>query len=52
MMEFIVNYKIQISESVEKLSEQFAQLLIEKVNNRKDDFNIALSGGSTPKRDI
>ena len=49
MTEFIVNYKIQISESVEKLSEQFAQLLIEKVNNRKDDFNIALSGGSTPK---
>ena len=48
-MEFIVNYKIQISESVEKLSEQFAQLLIEKVNNSKDDFNIALSGGSTPK---
>ncbi len=48
-MEFIVNYKIQISESVEKLSEQFAQLLIEKVNNCKDGFNIALSGGSTPK---
>lgn len=49
MMEFIVNYKIQISESIEELSEQFAQLLIEKVNNSKDDFNIALSGGSTPK---
>lgn len=49
MMEFIVNYKIQISESVEELSEQFAQLLIEKVNSSKDDFNIALSGGSTPK---
>ena len=48
-MEFIVNYKIQISESVEKLSEQFAQLLTEKVINCKDDFNIALSGGSTPK---
>ena len=49
MTEFIVNYKIQISKSVEILSEQFAQLLIEKVNNRKDDFNIALSGGSTPQ---
>jgi 6-phosphogluconolactonase len=49
MTEFIVNYKIQISESFEELSEQFAQLLIEKVNNDKDDFNIALSGGSTPK---
>ena len=49
MTEFIVNYKIQISESVEKLSEQFAQLLIDKVNKSKNNFNIALSGGSTPK---
>lgn len=48
-MEFIVNYKIQISKSVDELSEQFAQLLIVKVNKSKDDFNIALSGGSTPK---
>ncbi|HEX9251090.1 MAG TPA: 6-phosphogluconolactonase, partial [Ignavibacteriaceae bacterium] len=44
-----MNYKIQISETVEELSEQFAQLLIDKVNNSKDKFNIALSGGSTPK---
>jgi len=44
-----VNYKIQISESAEKLSEQFAQLLIDKVNRSKNNFNIALSGGSTPK---
>jgi 6-phosphogluconolactonase len=48
-MEFIVNYKIQISKTVEELSEQFAQLLIDKVNNSKAEFNIALSGGSTPK---
>lgn len=49
MTEFIVNYKIQISESVEKLSEQFAQLLIDKINKSKNNFNIALSGGTTPK---
>ena len=48
-MEFIVNYKIQISESVDKLSDQFALLLIDKVNKSKNNFNIALSGGSTPK---
>jgi 6-phosphogluconolactonase len=48
-MEFIVNYKIQISKSTEELSEHFAQLLIDKVNNNKDLFHIALSGGSTPK---
>ncbi len=49
-MVFIVNYKIQISKSIEELSEHFAQLLIEKVNNSKDCFYLALSGGSTPKR--
>lgn len=48
-MEFIVNYKIQISKSIEELSENFAQLLIDKLNNSKDHFHIALSGGSTPK---
>lgn len=48
-MDFIVNYKIQISKSIEELSEAFAQILIGKVNNSKDHFNIALSGGSTPK---
>lgn len=48
-MGFIVNYKIQISKSVEELSKYFAQLLIDKVNNSKDHFHIALSGGSTPK---
>lgn len=49
MMGSIVSYKIQISKSIEELSEQFAQLLIDKVNKSKDHFNIALSGGSTPK---
>lgn len=48
-MEFIVNYKIQISKSAEELSKHFARLLIDKVNNSIDNFYIALSGGSTPK---
>lgn len=48
-MEFIVNYKIQISNSTEELSEYFARLLRDKVNSSKDHFQIALSGGSTPK---
>lgn len=48
-MEFIVSYKIQISNSNEVLSEYFARLLIDKVNKSKDHFHIALSGGSTPK---
>jgi 6-phosphogluconolactonase len=48
-MDSIVSYKIQISKSVKELSEFFAQLLINKVNNSKDYFHIALSGGTTPK---
>lgn len=48
-MEFIVNYKIHISKSIDELSEYFAQLLIDKVNIKKNHFHIALSGGSTPK---
>ncbi len=50
MTEFIVNYKIHIGRSIEELSEQFAKLLIDGVNDCTDYFNIALSGGSTPKR--
>lgn len=49
MTEFIVNYRIQICKSIDELSENFAQILIEKVNNKNNDFNIALSGGTTPK---
>lgn len=49
MMGFIVNCNIQISKSVEQLSEKFAQLLSDKVNNCSDYFHIALSGGTTPK---
>jgi len=49
MMEFIVNYKIHIGNSIEQLSKYFAQLLVDKINNCKDHFDIALSGGSTPQ---
>ena len=48
-MESIVNYNIHISNSIEQLSKYFAKLLVEKINNSKDHFDIALSGGSTPK---
>jgi len=48
-MGFIVNYKIHIGNSIEQLSEYFAQLLNDKINNSEDHFDIALSGGSTPK---
>jgi len=44
-----VSYKIQITNSIEELSEFFARLLIDRVNNSTGDFHLALSGGSTPK---
>jgi 6-phosphogluconolactonase len=48
-MEFIVNYKIDISKSIDELSEKFAQILFSILKNEKRQINIALSGGSTPK---
>ncbi len=48
-MEFIVNYKIDISKDIEELSEKFAEILINTINHNKGQINIALSGGSTPK---
>jgi len=44
-----VSSKISISDSIEELSEQFVQLLVNGLNERKEYFHIALSGGSTPK---
>ena len=35
-MEFIVNYKIHISKSVEELAGYFARLLIDKVNSAEE----------------
>lgn len=49
MTESIVNSKIIISKSHEELSEHFARILIGGIKKRNDYFNIALSGGSTPK---
>jgi 6-phosphogluconolactonase len=49
MTEYIVSSKIIISDSIEELSEQFAQLLLNKLNESKNYFHVALSGGSTPK---
>lgn len=48
-MESIVNSKIVISENVEELSLHFAMILQNNVNKSHSFFNIALSGGSTPK---
>lgn len=49
MTESIVNSKISISDNIEELSEQFAQLLMNGLNEKNDYFHVALSGGSTPK---
>jgi 6-phosphogluconolactonase len=48
-MEFIVNYKIDISKDIEELSEKFAEILINTINQNRGQISIALSGGSTPK---
>ena len=44
-----MNSKIIISNNAEELSEQFAQILLKELKWNKGYFNIALSGGSTPK---
>ena len=44
-----MNSKIVISKNIEELSEQFAQILLTGVNKSEHSFNLALSGGSTPR---
>ena len=44
-----MNSKIIVSNNVEELSEHFAHMLIQGIDAAIDKFNIALSGGSTPK---
>jgi 6-phosphogluconolactonase len=44
-----VSSKIVISDSVEELAGNFASILLHDVNNGRGLFNLALSGGSTPK---
>lgn len=49
MTEFTVNSKIIITVSAEELSEQFAGILIEGLNRSRENFHLALSGGSSPR---
>lgn len=44
-----MNSKVIISKSHEELLEHFAGILVGGLKNRNDHYNIALSGGSTPK---
>ncbi len=45
-----MNSKIIISQSADELSENFVHLLLNGLKGSKENFHIALSGGSTPKR--
>lgn len=49
-MGFIVNYKIVKQIGIDELSVYFAELLIKELNRKQNKINIALSGGSTPKK--
>jgi len=48
-MVFTVSYDVKIFNSSEELSEEFAQLLKNEVSSADKQFNLVLSGGSTPK---
>lgn len=48
-MEFTVNYDLIIFNNLDELSEHFAELLKSEVESSSDKFNLALSGGNTPK---
>lgn len=48
-MGFTVNYKIDVSKSVDELSEKVAKLLQSGADATENYFTVALSGGSTPK---
>lgn len=48
-MVFTVNYELKIFSSIEELAETFANILFTEVSASKDNFNLALSGGTTPK---
>jgi len=50
MTEFIVNYKINKRNTIEELSDDFAQLIIDELNKKQGFISVALSGGSTPKK--
>jgi 6-phosphogluconolactonase len=48
-MEFTVNYDLKIFQTLDELSAYFASLLQREINLAPRKFNLALSGGSTPK---
>ena len=48
-MVFTVSYDIKIFKSSDELSEEYAQLLKNEVGSADKQFNLVLSGGSTPK---
>lgn len=50
MMEFIVNYRIHKRNTIEELSDDFAHLIINELNEKQGFISVALSGGSTPKK--
>jgi 6-phosphogluconolactonase len=49
MMVFTVSYDVKIFKTSDELSEEFAQLLKNEVSSADKQFNLVLSGGSTPK---
>jgi 6-phosphogluconolactonase len=48
-MVFTVSYDVKIFKTSDELSEEFAQLLKNEVSSADKQFNLVLSGGSTPK---
>ena len=48
-MVFTVSYDIKIFKTSDELSEEYAQLLKNEVGSADKQFNLVLSGGSTPK---
>lgn len=49
MMVFIVSYEIKVFSSIDELIVYFAELLKKEVNTSGHRYNLALSGGTTPK---
>jgi 6-phosphogluconolactonase len=49
MMVFTVSYDVKIFKTSDELSEEYAQFLKNEVGSADKQFNLVLSGGSTPK---
>jgi 6-phosphogluconolactonase len=51
-MDYIVNYKIKVSDNIQTLAKEFCSELVNQIDSllkTKNKVNIALSGGNTPK---